>query len=328
MALLASYHLVMSRFRDVSQERRSVLLGMLGMWVSLFAPDQGIAGRYTFKDLPPSATEPFSINDNNEIVGINGAGGFIIVNGNFSQLPNGSSEFQARGVSDSGVIAGDIGSNAVIYANGIFQEIDVSFPNLFYAAADSVNDYNQVVGWYDLKQGPNGNEFHGFVYSNGKLTTLDYNNDAVLQGINDSGEIIGEYKSNDYSHAYGFIDNNGQFTTLSVPGALNTQVWGLSNSSTIVGDYTYYNGGPTYGFIYKNGIFHTIVEPKSTGLTVIQGINDQGTIVGYYGSASGAYSSAFVGTFIPEPRIWSLMLLGAFAAGATLRQRRVPHLNS
>lgn len=60
----------------------------------------------------------------------------------------------------------------------------------------------------------------------------------------------------------------------------------------------------------------------TTASTTINGLNDKGDIVGFYTSASADAVIGFVGTPVPEPRTWAMMLLG-FAGLGFLGYRKV-----
>ena len=60
----------------------------------------------------------------------------------------------------------------------------------------------------------------------------------------------------------------------------------------------------------------------TTASTTINGLNDKGDIVGFYTSSSADAVIGFVGTPVPEPRTWAMMLLG-FAGLGFLGYRKV-----
>ena len=73
--------------------------------------------------------------------------------------------------------------------------------------------------------------------------------------------------------------------TLDAPNSTFTQALGLNNNGQVVGDYMD-QGGNTHGFIWTSkGGFQTIDDPSGIGTTVVNGINDKGVLVGFYGSA-------------------------------------------
>jgi hypothetical protein len=64
------------------------------------------------------------------------------------------------------------------------------------------------------------NVTHGFVYSRGKFTNLDFPGSSftVATAINNSGTIVGQYFY-PTGVEHGFRDQNGKFTELDAPGA-------------------------------------------------------------------------------------------------------------
>jgi hypothetical protein len=93
-----------------------------------------------------------------------------------------------------------------------------------------VNDHNVAVAFYADAMGNN----RGYAYNiSGGTFSPDINDPLgvsnVTAAINDSGET------------FGFLDNNGAFTTVNVPGAIETQLSGL-NDTDVAGDYVNASG--------------------------------------------------------------------------------------
>jgi uncharacterized membrane protein len=92
------------------------------------------------------------------------------------------------------------------------------------------------------------------------------------------------------SGRHGFLLSKGNFTTIDVPGASDTFANGINPKGDIVGTY-FQSCFPcsTHGFLLSNGVFTTIDFPGALSNTVIvgtllNGINAEGDIVGYYAS--------------------------------------------
>jgi probable HAF family extracellular repeat protein len=94
---------------------------------------------------------------------------------------------------------------------------------------------------------------------------------------------------------HGFLLANGTFVKLDFPHATFTQALGLNDYNEVVGTYTD-AGGNTHGFSWQNGKFHSIDDPAGFGSTVVNGVNDHGRIVGFYGNTASGISNGFVGT--------------------------------
>ncbi len=73
--------------------------------------------------------------------------------------------------------------------------------------------------------------------------------------------------------------------TLDPPGAIFAQALGLNNKGQVVGQWMD-GGNNTHGFVWsaQNG-FTTVDDPQGVGTTVVNGINDDGILVGFYGTA-------------------------------------------
>jgi len=113
---------------------------------------------------------------------------------------------------------------------------------------------------------------------------------AGSEGINDSGTIVGTYLD-DNSVAQGFIDINGNFTTVTDPtvGTNGTYAFGINDSGEVVGYFeTYTVGAGTHlnGYVYRDGVYKTISDPLGIA-TFALGINNKGDVVGDYQFLAG-----------------------------------------
>jgi hypothetical protein len=134
----------------------------------------------------------------------------------------------------------DINNGGLI--SGYFGSGNAGSPNEGYPLTSGVttnqlpgvNDHNVAVAFYADAMGNN----RGYVYNisgniSGGTFSPDINDPLgasnVTAAINDSGET------------FGFLDNNGAFTTVNVPGAIETQLSGL-NDTDIAGDYVNASG--------------------------------------------------------------------------------------
>jgi probable HAF family extracellular repeat protein len=142
----------------------------------------------------------------------------------------------------------------------------------------------------------------GFIYSSGSYKTLSvpgaYYTEAF--GINNAGQVVGDYQTNSGSPHVGFLYGGGIYTTFNVPGASLTIPWSINNAGQIAGYYA--SAGNTYGFIYSGGSFTTLSVNPSPSLTWGYGINDAGQVVGSYGNFPSdfhgyLYSGGGYGTF-------------------------------
>jgi len=107
----------------------------------------------------------------------------------------------------------------------------------------------------------------------------------------------------------GFLEVNGIFSRIDVPGAFSTQANGINDAGQIVGDFPDSNGG-THGLLEVNGIFSTIDVPGAS-VTSARGINNAGQIVGYV-------------QYVPEPSSLVLFGVGLFGLGLAWRRKFTP----
>jgi probable HAF family extracellular repeat protein len=96
------------------------------------------------------------------------------------------------------------------------------------------------------------------------------------------------------TEAHGFLRRpNGTVTTIDIPGASNTTVYGINNRGAVVGAYSGADG-KEHGFLLERGQVTVIDPPESPEdpaaiNTAATDINDRGQIVGFYADAKGTY---------------------------------------
>jgi hypothetical protein len=155
-----------------------------------------------------------------------------------------------------------------------------------------------VVGSYDDST---TDVLTGFVENQGSYTliadplalTAAYEGTSV-EGINDSGTIVGYYDETNADEA-GFVDVDGSFTTISDPAAATgpltgTEVCGINDAGDLSGLYTTADGSAA-SFVEIGGSFTTIAIPAAVDGVVIVGISADGTVAGNYQTAGGSYQS-------------------------------------
>jgi uncharacterized membrane protein len=107
---------------------------------------------------------------------------------------------------------------------------------------------------------------------------------TLALGINNHGQIVGPYLDDQGQH--GFLDDQGTFTAIDVPGGQSTIAYGINDKEQIVG---YYSQNGVHGYLYDHGTFTTIDEPQSNTNTLAIGINDKGQIVGWYSDLTASH---------------------------------------
>jgi hypothetical protein len=89
---------------------------------------------------------------------------------------------------------------------------------------------------------PSSNSFSSVQYPSSNTTGI---NETRLTGINDTGQIIGNY--GDVGSLKGFLYDGSTFTSIEYPGAYYTEVNGINNAGQIVGlQATYPEGGRAF----------------------------------------------------------------------------------
>lgn len=180
-------------------------------------------------------------------------------------------------------------------SDGTYTTVD--FPETAFNQLLSQNDNHQASGYYSLS-------------ANNSLPDVPYVYDEVggvfqliiipgaaggaqATGINNSGQVCGFFiDGTNVNH--GWLLNAGVFLQLDFPGSTFTQALGLNNHGQLVGDYMD-QSGLTHGFLYtvSSGQYTTVDDPNGIGSTIVNGINDNGAIVGFYGAPP--INTGFVG---------------------------------
>ena len=246
-------------------------------------------GIFTAIDVPgaTTGTQAREINNRGQIVGVyfTGAGrpvshGFLLEKGIFTTIDvPGARDTRALGINDRGQIVGDYVAGAslgFLLDQGIFTTIDV--PGARVTEAFGINNRGQIVGVYNA-----GEALHGFLLDQGMFTTIDVPGARVTDafGINDHGQIVGTYVLAGTAALHGFlkdaedagehIDGNvddvhedgddvsdghrnvqldhGIFTTIDVPGASETDLFGINNRGQMVGVYVAAGTSAFHGFV-------------------------------------------------------------------------------
>jgi uncharacterized membrane protein len=133
-----------------------------------------------------------------------------------------------------------------------------------------------------------------------KFQTLDVPFAGASQtqplGINNQGVIVGIYVAADGIDSPGFVFDKGAWISVTVPGAggdpnppfpnLLAGFFGINEAGTAVGSYTDQNFGGHSFLRSAEGTITRLPDLSSVpgDWTVAWGINDAGTIVGYYGT--------------------------------------------
>jgi probable HAF family extracellular repeat protein len=284
---------------------------VLTFCTSAFAQQTYSFRRVVFGDPNVSFTQLLGINNNDVIAGYHNfqqnMGFTLVLPTSFTSenFPN-SMMTQVIGINNRLTTDGFYVDNAG-KTHGFFRTSDGRFTTVDYPGAQIATSFNQLLSQNDNYQAS------GYYSNSIGNTTPDipYTYDEVggvfhvimipgavggaqATGINNSGVTCGFFiDANQVNH--GWIIFNGVFMPLDVPGATFTQALGLNNRGKVVGTFTD-AAGQSHGFVYTIGTasFQTIDAPDSNGTTIVNGINDAGKLVGFYGTAP--INTGFVAT--------------------------------
>ncbi len=242
-------------------------------------------------------TQLLGINNSNEIAGYHGA----TVNKGFTlNLPTdkftdenfpGSQQTQVIGINNnpfktSGFYILKGQTLGFTDAQGTFTS--VHFPKKSFNQLLSQNDFGQAAGYYST-QGNGSGPDTAYVYDEDggvfEAFTIPNSVSAQATGINNASSVCGFYVDGSNVN-HGWVQVLGHFTVLDYPGSTGTQALGLNNKGLVVGVWTDTSGN-SHGFVYTVATksFVSVDDPDGIGTTVVNGINDKGTLVGFFGTA-------------------------------------------
>ncbi len=121
------------------------------------------------------------------------------------------------------------------------------------------------------------------VFAQFTFTSIDYPGGTLTtaRSINNQGEIVGSYRVTPPRHA--LLVRNGKFIPLAKKSVLATnysEAFKINGHGDVVGDYVG-NDGFTHGFLLHKGVVTTLDFPGA-GDTHAHGVNNSGTVVGYW----------------------------------------------
>jgi probable HAF family extracellular repeat protein len=281
----------------------SVILAFaLMLCTSAFAQQSYTFRNVVFGDPNVSFTQLLGINNSDVIAGYHNfqqnQGFTLVLPNSFSSenFPN-SMMTQVIGINNLLTTDGFYVDNAGI-THGFFRTSDGKFTAVDYPGAEIATSFNQLLSQNDYYQAA------GYYSNSINNTTPDipYTYDEVggvfhvitipgavggaqATGINNSGVTCGFFiDANGVNH--GWLINRGIFMPLDVPNSTGTQALGLNNRGKVAGFFTD-AAGQSHGFVYTIGTasFVTVDDPNGVGSTIVNGINDAGKLVGFYGTA-------------------------------------------
>jgi len=317
------------------------LAGLTGLAVAVVAsPAQ--AGGYYFLNFDgtgdhTNGTTANGINNNGAVVGFStGATGSLTnwirnPDGTFTLLtpPLGTADM-ANGINNAKTVVGVTGTNAfTLPFGGSMTNLPAANPgNTVMELAFGINDKGLIVGQYaDSSTGTTP----GYIYDGKNFTILNPVSPVggVLvvnaQGINNNGLVTGFYTTNNTTppvdmnepqHGFFYDKTTGHFTLVADPVQPNfftVQLLSV-NDKGIAAGYWQDSAGNQHGLLYNfNTSTYTFLDDPKAGLiggvvtTQITGINDAGTLTGFYSDSASGVFRGFVAS-VPEPG--SVVLFG------------------
>ena len=132
---------------------------------------------------------------------------------------------------------------------------------------------------------------------------------SYAQDINNAGTIVG------YSGALsGFIYDNGNYSTHSVPGAYSTSFGRINNSGVVLGSTETPSGSAALR--YANGSYTLYTPPAGYSAVQLSGINNAGVMIGgYSNSNSYAFVDSGSGPQLLAPQAISSIAYGINSSG-------------
>jgi hypothetical protein len=171
-------------------------------------------------------------------------GSYIAFPPSATVLPADVSSFS--GYNDHGAVAGNTSTEGFISQGGVVTMINP--PTSTSTVVNAINNSGDAVGQFDplVPVNPLVNQ-EAFLYQNGVYTTLLPPNADFVEatGINDLGVVVGYFEENPITLAsgiqvtptLGFTYFDGVYKELSVPGEIETELFGINDSSEVVGYY-------------------------------------------------------------------------------------------
>jgi len=107
-------------------------------------------------------------------------------------------------------------------------------------------------------------------------------NSTSPSGLNDKGQIAGYYSTEMGSVYHGFIKEYATFTTVDMPGTIDTYPDGINNNGVIQGQIFANTSYVAQGFIGTSGGAFEAVNYPGPWMTALVGISDRGDVCGAY----------------------------------------------
>ncbi len=277
-----------------------------------------------------TGTQLWGINDQGTVVGTDSLGSYLYNAGTVTALSGiaNASQISAFGISNNGTVVGSwveqVSESAsithgFIYQGGGYTTFDLPLAGGTFTQIRSISsDGRFIAGFYGAGNAPG----QGFVYDlqSTTLQTFSSTGQMLLHGINNSGLAVGSLTG---SVGGGVVaDFSGLYSV--TPTVLNPAVRpsfrGVNEAGQVSGFYTL-NGASSviFGTLGNAASFQTVAIAGAVS-AIGEGINNQGTLVGFYTDASGV-QHGFMAAAVPEPSTVLLFVSGLAAVGWARRRQ-------
>jgi hypothetical protein len=283
-------------FKVISKSLVIALLACLPMAAQSASPT---AYNYTTINYPHDTfTQLLGINSSNVIAGYHGADvnkGFTYVLSSktfTSENYPSSAQTQVIGINNSpaktvGFYINSAGRTSGFEARSGTYET-VNFPGEPFNQLLGQNNFAQAAGYYSTKADGSGPD-HPYIFDeNGgvfEVLTIPGSISAQATGINDASNVCGFFVDSSAAN-HGWLLVQGTLTQLNYPASTGTQALGLNDNGIVVGSYTDTSNN-SHGFTYNisTKTWQSIDDPDGVGTTIVNGINNAGILVGFYGTS-------------------------------------------
>jgi probable HAF family extracellular repeat protein/VCBS repeat-containing protein len=124
----------------------------------------------------------------------------------------------------------------------------------------------------------------GFFKSGDSYTLIEYSpnpsNTTWVRGINDAGQVVGWSFAADYSNNHAFVWSSGSFSELDILGYMGEWALDINNHGDILVSVNNYGPDPVKWFLLHDGAAIPLDLSGISGTVYLQGMNDQGDVVG------------------------------------------------
>jgi hypothetical protein len=197
----------------------------------------------------------------------------------------------SRGETDGFYVDQKGKTHGFIDIKGSFKTVD--FPGTTFNQLLGLNALDQAAGYWQDAAG----NFHPYIWNKSGnvflVIVLPNSVSAQATSINDQQAVAGFFiDKRGVNH--GFLLAEGAYNQLDFPHSTFTQALGVNNHNEVVGTYTD-AGGNVHGFTWRHGVYASVDDPAGFGTTIVNGVNDRGDIVGFYGNTAAGISNGFVG---------------------------------